>query len=276
MTAPAPGWQPSPLTVDVDLSHGGRWTSLRTPHREWLWSRPDPAREGVRPGDKFIDVGGVEECFPTVRGEPDHGSAWSQPWQGQAGDALVTVDGATLRRQITESDGSLVIRYQVHANPGFRFVHATHALLRLSTTAYVDARTDQVLVVDDPRPLGADVDWQGRPILADWPNPWNLALQRFGPNDGTATGMILCDCFELAVIDGPDVLITTLEGDAPVTFALWRNLGGYPAAAPYRSTGIEPMVGSSFDRDDVNGAVTVPASGIVSWTLRYVAWRRST
>jgi hypothetical protein len=273
VTALAADWQPRPLSVEVDLAHGGRWTSLRTPEREWLWARPDPARARVSPGDAFVDAGGVEECFPTVRGTPDHGSAWSRPWRGEPADAEADADGARLRRRVRVHDGAVTATYDVHANPGFRFVHATHALLDLSTAAYVDAPADRVLVTDDPRPLGVDTAWDGRPVETGWPDPWGLPLHRFGPADGTALGMVLPGCRRVTVVDGSDALILSTDGAAPLSTALWRNLGGFPAGSPYRSTGVEPMVGSSFDRDGA-GAAVVPESGVVSWTLRCTAWRR--
>ncbi|WP_285687936.1 hypothetical protein [Actinoplanes sp. NBRC 103695] len=49
------------MTTDPAL--GGRWTSLRAAGRDWLWHRPDPARSRGRPGDSFVDAGGVEECL---------------------------------------------------------------------------------------------------------------------------------------------------------------------------------------------------------------------
>ncbi|RDI27711.1 hypothetical protein DFR72_106195 [Lentzea flaviverrucosa] len=49
-----------PLYAEVDHSLGGRWTSLRTAGREWLWHRADPARAGVTPGSPFVDAGGLE------------------------------------------------------------------------------------------------------------------------------------------------------------------------------------------------------------------------
>ncbi|MFC3894567.1 hypothetical protein ACFOWZ_24060 [Lentzea rhizosphaerae] len=74
-----------PLHAEVDRDLGGRWTTLRTAHREWLWHRADPARSAVAPGDPFVDAGGLEECIPTVRGTPDHGDAWSRPWHETGG-----------------------------------------------------------------------------------------------------------------------------------------------------------------------------------------------
>jgi hypothetical protein len=52
--------------------------------------------------------------------------------------------------------------------------------------------------------------------------------------------------------------------------AIWRNLGGFPPGAPYRSIGVEPMLGAVFDLAEASGpqdAVTVSASGEVAWDL---------
>ncbi|HET6986616.1 MAG TPA: hypothetical protein VFI00_08375, partial [Kribbella sp.] len=64
--------------VTVDLIDGGRWTSLQLAGREWLWQGPGLVT-GPRTGmTGFVDAGGVDECFPTVRGTPDHGALWNQ------------------------------------------------------------------------------------------------------------------------------------------------------------------------------------------------------
>src|SRR3954451_9902644 len=85
-----------PLSWRIDCQHGGRWTSWRAGQREWLWSNPGvpaAARVAVEPGDGFVDAGGAEECFPTVRGTPDHGDVWSRSWRGTPADAHVDVPG---------------------------------------------------------------------------------------------------------------------------------------------------------------------------------------
>jgi len=56
----------------------------------------------------------------------------------------------------------------------------------------------------------------------------------------------------------------------PASVALWRNLGGFPAGRPYRSIGVEPMLGSVFDLAEArqpDDAVTVPRAGWVEWEL---------
>ena len=52
-----------------------------------------------------------------------------------------------------------------------------------------------------------------------------------------------------------------------------RNLGGFPAADPYRSTGVEPMLGRVFDLAEAGpgDAAEVPASGAVRWRLTVTA-----
>jgi hypothetical protein len=79
-------------------------------------------------------------------------------------------------------------------------------------------------------------------------------------------------CRDAVVRDSGDSPRLRLTAGAclPTSVALWRNLRGFPASGPYRSIGVEPMLGSVFDlaeaRDDAD-AVTVPATGRVEWEL---------
>jgi len=222
----------TPLLSTVDFDHGGRWTSLRRGSREWLWHRPDPLRNRVRPGQAFVDAGGLEECIPTVRGTPDHGDAWSRPWSPSG---VVETPDFRLSRRITHADGAVVADYSLTAEPGWRFIWAAHALLDLAVGA---------------RLLGA-------------------ASLTFGPDDGTAVGLIL-DCPSVSIVDGDDRLSFRLEADGqPVSTAVWRNLGGFPEPHPYRSIGVEPMLGKVFDLQEAGpqDAAVVPASGECSWRL---------
>ncbi|MGJ6967413.1 hypothetical protein ACSDR0_36395 [Streptosporangium sp. G11] len=271
---------PVPLRPLFDLGRGGRWTSLAGGGREWLWSRPDPAREGVVPGMDFVDVGGLEECLPTVRGLPDHGDAWSRPWSGSAGEGSVRGDGFELRRRVTEEAGAVVAEYRLSADPGYAFVWAAHALLdvgddaRLIAPAATPTRIFPEAAEMLARPWPSGVPYlEGR-----WPNPLGLPLGRFGPCDGTAAGAVL-RCAAVRVVDGPDVLHLRVEApeEVPVSTALWRNLGGFPARAPYRSIGVEPMLGAVFDLAEAKpgDAAVVPPSGELTWRLVLAAERMS-
>ena len=76
--------------------------------------------------------------------------------------------------------------------------------------------------------------------------PWPSGLDRLRPDDGSAVCALLPGCSEVILIDGGDAL--RLRWESPqqpdaCSLLLWRNLRGWPAGAPYRSVGIEPMVG---------------------------------
>jgi hypothetical protein len=250
-----------PLRAEVDPAHGGRWTSLRTSHREWLWRGPQPGRAAVAPGDAFVDAGGLEECVPTVRGTPDHGAVWSRPWDGDA----VSVPQFELRRRLSHVDGAVVADYELTAVPGFRFLWAAHALLDLSPEARLEAPADAAVRL---------IPETGPPTTVTWAA---AGLARLGPDDGTATGAVLTGCPEVRVVDGADALTFRLDcAGQPTSTALWRNLRGWPAGQPYRSIGVEPMLGRVFDlaaAHDWPDAATVPPGGTVTWRLRITCER---
>ncbi|NKE62975.1 hypothetical protein FXN61_42150 [Lentzea sp. PSKA42] len=241
------------MYAEVDHALGGRWISLRTAHREWLWHRADPARFDVTPGAPFVDVGGLEECVPTVRGTPDHGDAWSRPWH----ETGVDCPDFSLRRSIGSQDGAVVADYELTAEPGYRFVWAAHALLDLSPSARLVAPAGTPVLITDPTPV---------------PRDWPAGLAELGPDDGTAVGAVV-ERGQIRVVDGEHQLDLYVEcAGQPVSIALWRNLRGWPEGDPYRSVGVEPMLGRTFDRDDRTRPVAiVPASGTVRWRLTLTA-----
>ncbi|MFB8348394.1 hypothetical protein [Streptomyces niveus] len=264
---PAP---PGPaLAVTTDLAHGGRWTSLRAGGREWLWRRDEPRRPHVAPGDAFADAGGLEECVPTVRGAPDHGDAWSRPWRRDGGEECVDCPDFRLARRIGTEGDTLVADYRLTAAPGYRFLWAAHALLDVSPQA--------VLGIRDGPPTRLYPDEGAHRIDGAWPAgpAGGLPLDRLGPDDGTAVGAVVA-APEVSVRDGRDTLRLTVEAEGqPVSTALWRNLGGFPAGRPYRSVGVEPMLGRVFDLAAAgeHDAARVPASGEVRWRLTVTAGR---
>jgi hypothetical protein len=279
------GARPVALRVAYDAAHGGRWTSLHGGGREWLWRGPEPGRHEVRPDDAFVDAGGLEECLPTVRGEPDHGEVWSRPWRS-AGPGTVVIERPkfTLTRRTTDSGGVVVADYRLAADPGYRFVWAAHALLDLSPGARLVAPAGTpTRLHPEAAALLPPGSWpSGDPWLTGpWPAPAGLTvagltLDMFGPDDGTALGAVLLDCAQAQVVDGADRLTLELEcAGQPRSTALWRNLGGWPANGPYRSVGIEPMLGAAFDLADAgpDDAAVVPPTGEVTWRLTISAHR---
>jgi hypothetical protein len=94
-----------------------------------------------------------------------------------------------------------------------------------------------------------------------------------GPDDGTATAAILTDCPQVTVRDGSSLTFSLTAPGQPVSVALWRNLRGWPADDPYRSIGVEPMLGRVFDLAEAgpDDAAVVPASGVLAWRLTVMA-----
>ena len=254
-------WRPAPLTVDTDPRHGGRWTSLRTQHREWMWTNPDPetkrARRRVTPGATFVDAGGAEECFPTIRGKPDHGDAWTRVWSAEGPTDVVDVPGVGRLSRLISGDSPVIIQYEVRGRPATSFLHAVHALIDVGPQARLivpGARTFTVLDDDTP------------------PRVWPSGLDTLGPDDGTAICALLHECREATVVDGEYALTFTWDstsGPDLCSLLLWRNLRGWPAPSPYRSIGIEPMVGRVADlaQGEPADRAKIDADGRFRWSL---------
>jgi hypothetical protein len=285
------GWRPQPLHLCTDPARGGRWTSLRSPRREWLWTNPAPGvserRTEVTPGAAFVDAGGVEECLPTVRGTPDHGAAWSRPWTVLAADqpdiqrhtVAVSLPGRPesgalqLWRTIRPADGQILLDYVLAGPPRASLLHAVHLLVDVTPDTRLDVPgCTTMTLLDDPVP--------GAARLGHWPS----GLDRLGPDDGSATCAIVHDCAAATVVDGDDALELRWASDpeTPVSLMLWRNLRGWPAATPYRSIGIEPMVGRAADLASATPdapALLQPArlrpDGTLRWSLQLRSFSRS-
>lgn len=243
---------------------------MRAGSREWLWHRPDAARSSVRPGQAFVDAGGLEECVPTIRGVPDHGDAWSRLWRRVGDEDVVQGPDFTLARRFEAGGDGLRVHYVMRAEPGYRFLWAAHALVNVSEQGVLRAAEGtRTRVFPD---AGAGY------CEGPWPAPWRgVRLDRLGPDDGTAVGAILTGCSGATVVDGADALSFSLRAPAgvPVSVALWRNLGGFPQEAPYRSIGVEPMLGAVFDLAEAGpgDAAVVPEGGEIRWEMQISAYR---
>ena len=282
-------WVPVPLRVGVDLEHGGRWTSLRAGEREWLWHHPSPAvaaqRRAVRPGAAFVDAGGGEECLPTVGGEPDHGALWTRPWAGTAADATASADGLRLRRELSTDGGVVRVRYTASGEPGRPLVHALHLLLDTSCAARLEmpgGPEPRVCEVRDE--AGAEPTRTAQTRTAVWPPRVGASTADvLGPDDGTATVVVVRDTAAAVVVDGDRALELRWSAPAPpgapappTSLLLWRNLGGWPAGAPYRSTGVEPLLGATTHLHGAaeGSAARLGPDGSLVWGVVLRAHRR--
>ncbi|OYO21505.1 hypothetical protein CGZ93_10210 [Enemella dayhoffiae] len=251
------GWVQVPLALAIDFDHGARWWSLTAGQREWLWTNPDGAVQIARvdavPGDDFIDAGGGEECFPCVRGIPDHGDAWSRVWDGARPTAHVDTDFGRLHRTVSDRDGTLRIDYLVEPgeaayargdhSPTAPVTHAVHLLLELSDRARLEVPGARLMTVLDHPHTGTVTE-------TAWPRLDGVDLSRLGPDDESVACAVLRGLAEpeapaeAYVVDGSELLHLRWQADDPaaVGLMLWRNLGGWPAEKPYRSIGVEPLV----------------------------------
>ncbi|MEV7144734.1 hypothetical protein [Streptomyces tauricus] len=213
---------------------------------------------------------------------PDHGDAWSRPWRPAAGGAFqVDCDDFSLVRLITHQNGEVVVDYRMRAAAGYRFIWAAHALLDLTEGAELHAASGTpTRLFAEAEPYVDDWPTGAHSLWGSWPAPAGLRLDRCGRQDGTAVGAVLCPHetgeAEIEVGDGSDVLRLHLDAPGqPASMALWRNLGGFPATKPYRSIGVEPMLGRVFDLADAGEgeAAVVPAGGELRWRLTVTASR---
>lgn len=250
------------LNLVVDAAHGGRWTSLRDGDgKEWLRRRDAPERDDVRPGDAFVDAGGLEECFPTLGGVPDHGDVWTRAWVLEGDGLTVRSDWYDLHRTIGVGDDQVTATYRLRGEPGRGFIWAAHPSLDLSDTAR--------LVVPDGHAVTAYSDQGSR--TGSWPMVHNTDVSTLGPADGTVTELRLRNLASATVIDGGSRFTMTIEVvSQPFGFLIWRNLGGWPEEDPYRSIVVEPMIGhrATLAHAAPSEAGVVPPEGELTWVLR--------
>lgn len=163
------------LTVAPDL--GAKIISLKDVRtgRDWMWH----PRSGLklfsnRPGDDFSrsPLVGMDECLPTIapcvwrgRNLPDHGEAWSRPWQVDDDAWAAGVLKTTVRMAISplEFDRTIELREnEVHLTYRLKnlssveehYLWALHPLLRLEPG-------DQLELPACARSLASMGNWNG-------------------------------------------------------------------------------------------------------------------
>lgn|GEM_PF-198138 len=143
--------------------------------REWLWSNPystvKPAQHGDCYTDKF-DLGGWDECFPSVAKTTypespwegveigDHGEIWSQPWQTEiisdkgtlALNMVATGVGLPYRFErtisINENDSTMSLKYSVEnlSDHDMPFIWSSHPIFAVEPGMKLSFPTQEMTV----------------------------------------------------------------------------------------------------------------------------------
>jgi hypothetical protein len=289
---------------------GGKLASLvhLPTMREWLWRNPHmEIRPGVYGGDYVgkHDVGGWDECFPSVAATrhptapwegtsiPDHGEIWGLPWKaepfcdGSRIELRLVVHGVRFpyrfERTLTmeAGEGGLRLAYSVTNLTGFAFpfLWSAHPIFAATPGMKIVAPLRDLTVYSSADKqfgaLGRPVTWplvtdvDGRAWdLAALPDPSaNLAVKLYGrsPVQGYVALQDIVQGAELRMQFDP----------ADVThLGLWLNYGGWSGATnapPYFNLGIEPCIGA---QDDLALAVRhfeeygeLPPNGRQAWQV---------
>ena len=271
--------------------------------REWLFENPALSYERCAArmpayGADYVgqfDVGGFDECFPTVgpcfyptdpwRGTPlpDHGEVWSVPWDADVkGDVLnLTTHGVRLPYRLEKSirlTGNGGIRFDYRAiNPTaypVPFLWSSHPLFAIRPGMCLKLPVDAMRVFSAP----AFPAHHGDRI--PWPRSDELDLSRVPqPDAGVAVKL-----FSPPLSEGWAELSDPADGAAfRFTFdptrvthlGLWLNYGGWAGAIgaqPYFNLGLEPCIGAP---DTLDTAVNhwgeygvLPPKGSQTWWLQ--------
>jgi len=271
----------------VDLRRGRQWLSENAalPYR-----LPEYGANYVRD----FDVGGLDECFPTVgacyapaapwKGTPlpDHGEVWALPWAVRLGGEILRLStyGVRLPYRLEKSIrllGGGKVRFDYKASNlspfPMPFLWSSHPLFALRPGMEIRLPTPRLRVFAAPTP--------GFPAhhgdLVDWPHPDLTPVP--GPDAG-----LIAKLFSPPLTEGWAELVDSADGAAfrfefdpgQVThLGLWLNYGGWagvPGAAPYFNLGLEPCIGAP---DTLDTAVDhwgeyglLPPTGSLAWWLQ--------
>jgi hypothetical protein len=248
---------------------GGKIASILHPptQHEWLWRNPYLSYRRPEYDTSYIrlgDLGGLDECFPTVAPTaypappwagtaiPDHGELWCQAWETTALDISdqrmvwsAVCHGVRLpyrfeRTLILEADSpGFELRYRVSNPTAFPmpFVWCIHPLLKLAPGMRLSlpAGIESAQVGSD-RQIEALDDWLTIP-----PPEAGRAVKAYLTLAAGSSPV------ETALIYGERSLRFQFVPDEISHVGLWLNYGGWSGlnGPPYYNLGLEPCIGSS-------------------------------
>lgn len=276
--------------------------------REWLWRNPHlETRLPEYAGDYVgkYDLGGFDECFPSVAATrypvspwegipvPDHGEIWGLPWKsetfcdGHQIEVRMSVHGVRFpyrfERVLLMSAGEAGLRlaYSVvnHAPMPFPFIWSAHPIFQVGPgmKLVVPIKEARLYSSLDNRfgTLGERVSW---PVMRDRDGrEWDFSKM---PEQDAGVGLKLwAPAPAMGYVGLQDLMVGAelrLQFDpTEVTqLGMWLNYGGWsgvPGAPAYYNLGLEPCIGA---QDDLALAVNqfkehgvIPASGRRTWHL---------
>ncbi|MBI2060025.1 MAG: hypothetical protein HYT87_09670 [Nitrospirae bacterium] len=287
------------MRVVVIPEWGGKIASLVDLRRgqEWLYTNPNIKPRRPEYGASYVqdfDIGGFDECFPTVgacnypsgpwKGVPipDHGEVWSSPWESAPaeGGVRLAVKGRALPYKLEKSirllgDGRVRMEYRAEnlSSDPMPFVWSSHPLLNIKPgmTLSVPAR---FMRVDSAPAFPAK---SGDTL--SWPRFEGLDLGLIAEREAGMAVKLYSQSLEegwAELSDPNDGASIRFEFDpGQVTHVgLWLNYGGWagvPGAAPYFNLGLEPCIG---DSDSLEASVArsgahavLPPRGTREWWI---------
>lgn len=289
---------------------GGKLVSLlhKASMREWLWRNPhlEPAMPVY--GASYVakhDLGGWDECFPTIApcpmpaepwsqvALPDHGELWALPWRSelrqspQGLELRMVTHGVRLPYRferwawLDPEAPTLRLAYRVENLTPFPmpFLWCAHPLLATSPGMRLELPEEGWRVHGAPGGrFGSLGSPQRLPVLVDAAGALHSVDPLPGPEAGLAVKLWAPSPASgvVAVVDPAMASRLELRFDPnEVThLGLWLNLGGWagvPGATPYHNLGLEPGLGMPDDlyltERHGGGAPVLPALGRRSWQL---------
>jgi hypothetical protein len=276
------------LTIVPEL--GGKTASIfHTPtQREWLWRNPRLRYKAPVYGASFVeeyDVGGLDECFPSVAPSllsiqpwggiaiPDHGESWCQPWDVQAlystADQVkvaLSCSGVQLpyrfERSLTMLAGepAVTLSYAVTnlSRSCLPFVWSVHPLLQIESgmRIFLPSGVENVRVDSSTLPSLGGFDTRH-----SWPLTRDSDGQAFDLSEVPPPSWQQAYKLYSLLLAGKELVETgvyTSDGQHSFRFrfspeqvthaALWLHYGGWcrvDGAPPYCNLGLEPCVGGA-------------------------------
>lgn len=288
---------------------GGKISSIRDQRigREWLWTSTHLAYRRLPYGISYIregDMGGWDECFPTVvpcayplepwRGVtiPDHGEVWPAAWSaavtGDPSRALTartaargTVLPYLFERAITLSAETATLRcdYRIRnlADVDIAFIWSAHPLFAIEPGTHVLLPTDtrvHVWMSVPPHLLSYATVYTWPPRVRTADDEWDLS------HVPDPSARIACKLWSEPLSRG-DVALQAPAGEYRVTFdpmtlpqvGLWINAGAWSGTGgePYYNLALEPCIGAqdslaeAIERGGPYG--TLPTRSVRTWSL---------